>query len=112
MRQRWPNVLPSVANNGTTFYFLTNKDAPQYKLVTVDITHPAEQRVFKDILPEDKDAHLEDVLADQLSHNSDEDLKMNMKKSRLNFFLPNQHSLWGNPLDKNNLDIDIDLEKP
>ena len=63
MRQRWLNVYPSVANNGTTFYFLTNKDAPQYKLVTVDITHPAEQRVFKDILPEDKDAHLEDVLA-------------------------------------------------
>lgn len=45
------------------FYLLTNKDAPQYKLVSVDISAPPEERVFRDVIPEDKDAHLEDVLA-------------------------------------------------
>lgn len=48
-------------------YLLTNKDAPQYKLVSVDLAHPAEQRVFRDVIPEDKDAHLEDVVA--VNHN-------------------------------------------
>jgi len=52
-----------IANDGTKFYFTTNKDAPQYKLVQVDIAHPPEQRVFKDVIPEDKDAHLDDVMA-------------------------------------------------
>ena len=51
----------SVANDGTIFYFITNKDAPQYKLVSIDIA--AEKREFKDVIPEDKGAHLEDVLA-------------------------------------------------
>ncbi|OBZ71845.1 Prolyl endopeptidase [Grifola frondosa] len=50
-----------IANDGTKFYLLTNKDAPQYKLVTVDIADSPEKRVFKDVIPEDKDAHLEDV---------------------------------------------------
>ena len=53
----------SVANDGTVFYFHTNKDAPQYKLVSVDIADPPEKRVFKELIPEDKDAHLEDVRA-------------------------------------------------
>lgn len=57
------HILHSIANDGTKFYFLTNKDAPQYKLVTVDIADPAEKRVFKDLIPEDKGAHLQDVLA-------------------------------------------------
>ncbi|KAI0081447.1 hypothetical protein K474DRAFT_1587789 [Panus rudis PR-1116 ss-1] len=52
-----------VANDGTVFYFYTNLNAPQNKLVSVDISHPPEQRVFKDVLPEDKNAHLEDILA-------------------------------------------------
>ncbi|OSD01749.1 hypothetical protein PYCCODRAFT_1368709 [Trametes coccinea BRFM310] len=52
-----------IANDGTKFYFLTNKDAPMYKLVTVDIAEPAGKRVFKDLIPEDKKAHLQDVLA-------------------------------------------------
>ncbi|PSS31987.1 hypothetical protein PHLCEN_2v2229 [Hermanssonia centrifuga] len=51
-----------IANDGPKFYFLTNKDAPQYKLVSVDISAPSEQRVWKEVIPEDKDAHLEDVL--------------------------------------------------
>ena len=40
----------SVANDGTVFYFRTNKDAPQYKLVSVDISAPPEQRVFKELI--------------------------------------------------------------
>lgn len=42
---------------------MTNKDAPQYKLVTVDIADAPEKRVFRDLIPEDKEAHLQDVLA-------------------------------------------------
>lgn len=52
-----------IANNGNKFYFQTNKDAPQYKLVSVDISAPPAQRTFEDVIPEDKNAHLEDVLA-------------------------------------------------
>ncbi|KAJ3553954.1 hypothetical protein NM688_g3348 [Phlebia brevispora] len=52
-----------IANDGTVFYLLTNKDAPQYKLVRVDISQPAERRVFEDVIPEDKEASLETVLA-------------------------------------------------
>lgn len=51
----------STANDGTVFYFHTNKDAPQYKLVSVDISEPPEKREFKDVIPEDKEAQLEDV---------------------------------------------------
>ena len=58
----------SVANDGTKFYLLTNKDAPQYKLVSVDLANPPEQRVFRDVIPEDKGAHLEDVTA--VNHNN------------------------------------------
>ncbi|KAF9821009.1 hypothetical protein IEO21_00986 [Rhodonia placenta] len=52
-----------IANDGTKFYFLTNKDSPQYKLAVVDIAEASEKRVWKDVIPEDKDAHLSDVLA-------------------------------------------------
>ena len=58
----------SIANDGTKFYLLTNKDAPQYKLVSVDLADPPEQRVFRDVIPEDKGAHLEDVTA--VNHNN------------------------------------------
>ncbi|CDO74182.1 hypothetical protein BN946_scf185043.g234 [Trametes cinnabarina] len=57
-----------IANDGTKFYFLTNKDAPMYKLVAVDIADPVEKRVFDDIIPEDKKAHLQDVLAVNIDH--------------------------------------------
>lgn len=53
---------PSIANDGTKFYFLTNKDAPQYKLVTIDIADPPEKQVFKDLIPEDEGAALEQAL--------------------------------------------------
>ncbi|CCM03973.1 uncharacterized protein FIBRA_06129 [Fibroporia radiculosa] len=52
-----------IANDGTKLYLLTNKDAPLYKLVSVDLADPPEKRVFHDVIPEDKDAHLEDILA-------------------------------------------------
>ncbi|KAH8092482.1 prolyl oligopeptidase [Cristinia sonorae] len=52
-----------VANDGPLFYFRTNHNAPQFKFVSVDISLPASERVFKEIIPEDKDAFLEDVLA-------------------------------------------------
>ncbi|KAJ8502127.1 hypothetical protein ONZ51_g205 [Trametes cubensis] len=67
---RWDKLIDEfeanyeyIANDGTKFYFLTNKDAPMYKLVTVDLADPAEKRVFKDLIPEDKKAHLQDVCA-------------------------------------------------
>lgn len=52
-----------IANDGSKFYLYTNKDAPQQKLVSVDLAVPAEKRTFVDVIPEDKDAHLEDVRA-------------------------------------------------
>jgi prolyl oligopeptidase len=56
------STFGSIANDGTTFYFLTNKNAPRYKLVSINIAEPVGQRVFKDVIPQDKDAHLEDIL--------------------------------------------------
>lgn len=50
-----------IANDGPKFYFITNNDAPNYKLVAIDISEPAETRTFYDVLPEDKEASLEDV---------------------------------------------------
>lgn len=41
---------------------MTNKDAPQYKLISVDISEPSGKRVFRDVLPEDKNASLEDII--------------------------------------------------
>ncbi|TCD62958.1 hypothetical protein EIP91_006189 [Steccherinum ochraceum] len=52
-----------IANDGSVFYFHTNKDAPQFKVVSVDISTSPSERVWKDIIPEDKDAHLETVVA-------------------------------------------------
>lgn len=49
----------SVSNDGTKFYFKTNKDAPQYRVVSYDIADPS--KGFVDVIPEDKDAHLEDI---------------------------------------------------
>ncbi|KZP21737.1 hypothetical protein FIBSPDRAFT_740187 [Athelia psychrophila] len=48
-----------LANDGTKFYLRTNEKAPQYKVVTTDIAD--KNRAFKELIPEDKDAHLEDV---------------------------------------------------
>ena len=52
-------LLPvrSIGNDGTRFYFLTDKDAPREKIITIDI---ADQKFTqKDLVPEQKDAKLE-----------------------------------------------------
>ena len=57
-----PYNLPfgRLANEGTKLYIRTNEDAPQYKVVTLDLADETRER--KVIIPEDKDAHLEDIL--------------------------------------------------
>lgn len=49
-----------MANNGTKLYIRTNEDAPQYKVVAMDLADERRERTV--IIPEDKEAHLEDVL--------------------------------------------------
>jgi protease II len=49
-----------LANDGTKLYIRTNEDAPQYKVVTLDLADETRER--KVIIPEDKDAHLEDAV--------------------------------------------------
>jgi prolyl oligopeptidase len=48
-----------VANDGPLFYLRTNRDAPKYKAVTVDISKPIE---FKDFISE-SDGFLSDISA-------------------------------------------------
>lgn len=49
-----------VANDRSQFTFLTNKDAPRYKLVRVDIDHPS---IWKDVVPESEKDVLESAHA-------------------------------------------------
>lgn len=42
-----------VANEGTTFYFNTNIDAPNYRLIKVDLKKPA-RKDWKDVIPENE----------------------------------------------------------
>lgn len=46
-----------MGNDDSTFWFQTNKDAPNDKVVVVDVA--AEEPVFKELIPEDPDAVLE-----------------------------------------------------
>ncbi|TFK56208.1 hypothetical protein OE88DRAFT_1641899 [Heliocybe sulcata] len=50
-----------ITNDGTKLYIRTNKDAPLYKVVTIDLADPT--REYKDFIPEDKNARLEDIRA-------------------------------------------------
>ncbi|KAF8656435.1 hypothetical protein HU200_060708 [Digitaria exilis] len=50
-----------IANDGTDFTFLTNKDAPRYKLSRVNVDEP--ESSWTDILPEDEKAVLESACA-------------------------------------------------
>lgn len=50
-----------LANDGTKFFFKTNKDAPQYKVVTIDLAD--EQLAIQTIIPEDNNAFLDDIKA-------------------------------------------------
>ncbi|XP_065205684.1 prolyl endopeptidase-like [Planococcus citri] len=49
-----------IANNENQFIFLTNKDADNYKLISIDITNPnPDPKCWKEIVPEDKNNKLE-----------------------------------------------------
>ncbi|KAF5181011.1 Prolyl endopeptidase [Thalictrum thalictroides] len=50
----------AIANDCTEFTFLTNKDAPRYKIVRVDLKEPT---VWSDVLPEDEKDVLESAYA-------------------------------------------------
>ncbi|XP_065210622.1 prolyl endopeptidase-like [Planococcus citri] len=47
-----------VANNENQFIFQTNKDADNYRLITIDITNP-DPSAWKDLIPEDKKFSME-----------------------------------------------------
>ena len=46
-----------IGNDGSKFYFMTNKDAPMFKIISIDISDPNFTRT--EIVPEDKEAKLE-----------------------------------------------------
>lgn len=59
-----------IGNDGNKFYLYTNADAPQYKIITIDLDDYIQaskngpvhiKTIAKDLIPEDKDAHLEDA---------------------------------------------------
>ncbi|KIK99823.1 hypothetical protein PAXRUDRAFT_30278 [Paxillus rubicundulus Ve08.2h10] len=50
-----------IANDGTKLYLRTNENAPQYKVITIDLSDP--KRTHADLIPERKDAFLDDVVA-------------------------------------------------
>lgn len=59
----WQELMfsDSLANNGTKLYIRTNEGAPQYKVYTLDLADETRERI--DVIPEDKDAHLDDITA-------------------------------------------------
>ena len=48
--------LRRISTDGSLLFVMTNLDAPQHKLVTIDMNDEAKQ--MKDLIPEDKDANL------------------------------------------------------
>lgn len=52
---------PRIANDGTKMYIRTNKDAPRYKVIAVDLAD--QNREIKELIPQDKEAHLETIRA-------------------------------------------------
>ncbi|KAH7926038.1 hypothetical protein BV22DRAFT_1128529 [Leucogyrophana mollusca] len=50
-----------IANDGTKLYLRTNEDAPQYKVITIDLADKTRER--KVLIPEQKDAFLDAVHA-------------------------------------------------
>lgn len=59
--QYYSYVLFRVAYDGTKLLIRTNENAPQYKVIAIDLANTKRDHV--DVIPEDKDAHLEDVTA-------------------------------------------------
>jgi prolyl oligopeptidase len=63
---KWDKVIDDyeaafdiIANDGPLLYIKTNKDAPQYKVITIDLSDP--KRTQKELIPEDKNAHLSHI---------------------------------------------------
>ncbi|KAH9921497.1 prolyl oligopeptidase [Epithele typhae] len=48
----WEAEYQYIANDGTKFYFVTNKDAPRYKLLSVDLADPPEKRAWTEVMDE------------------------------------------------------------
>ena len=48
------NAYTFLGNNGTTFFFKTDNDAPRSRIIAIDITKPAKEN-WKEILPQAKD---------------------------------------------------------
>jgi protease II len=48
--------LRRISTDGSLLFVMTNLDAPQHKLVTIDMND--EEKRIKDLIPEDKDANL------------------------------------------------------
>lgn len=55
---RWQKIVDNfdagydyVTNNGEEFFFLTNKDAPRYKIVKVDLRQPGQNIWDGDVVP-------------------------------------------------------------
>lgn len=48
-----------IENDGTKFYIRTNENAPQYKVITIDLADPS--LAHTDLIPEVKDAKLDAV---------------------------------------------------
>ena len=46
-----------MGNDGTKFYLRTNKDAPKYKIISIDIADPGFMQT--EIIPEQSDGKLE-----------------------------------------------------
>lgn len=57
---RSPTLFRSVANDETKLYLWTNRDAPKYKVVAIDLADP---KRTQDLIPEEKDASLSDIIA-------------------------------------------------
>lgn len=66
METTWPADTPchspiSIANDGTKLYLRTNENAPQCQVITIDLADPSRQH--KVLIPEVKDAYLDDITA-------------------------------------------------
>lgn len=55
----WDAQYNYLGNDGTTFYILTTKDAPNWRVVALDVTHPdagADTSLWRDVVPETVEA--------------------------------------------------------
>jgi len=52
---KWDASYNYLANNGSTFFFKTDKDAPRGKVVAIDLAHP-DEKDWKTVVPETQEA--------------------------------------------------------